>query len=407
MTLDVRWEQIEERRPLLDLLPAETDEQRFAFVTSDADGDRGVVGWGVAARIDVGVGRSRFSRARQELARAAGPPDALAFASFSFDEAEDSSVMVVPRVAITREAGLTRRMSVGPLTPADAPSTSHRFPRSRDRVRYGGSTVNDSEWIEAVGEALESIRTGVLEKVVLARDVHLWSRDPFRIDQILHDLRHEFPTCFVFVVDRLIGASPELLLERRGASVRSRALAGTARRDPNPALDAELGRALMGSKKDRHEHELARDSVITALQPHCSRLDAPDSPSILRLENVQHLATEVSGELRAGPESTPPHVLDLLADLHPTAALGGRPRQEALDAIRELEGMPRGRYGGPVGWCNNAGDGEFAIAIRCAEVAEARARLFAGAGIVAGSLPESELNETWLKLRAMMRVLER
>jgi len=132
----------------------------------------------------------------------------------------------------------------------------------------------------------------------------------------------------------------------------------------------------------------------------CEQLDVPDAPSLLRLDNVQHLGSDLVGHL-----SRPVHVLELLAGLHPTAAVGGTPRATAVDLIRELEGMDRGRYAGPVGWCTPDGDGEFAIALRCGELRGSRARLFAGAGIVAGSLPESELTETWLKLRAMSDVL--
>lgn len=403
MTLDVRWERIGEDRPLLDLLPALPDDERFALVS----GRDGVVGWGVAARIHVGTGPDRFERARNGLSTIwgrRGDEGPIAFASFTFDETDDASVMIVPRIAITRRDGVTRRMTIDG---ADADQT-RTVPASyeADRPRYAGSTVRDEDWLEAVAIAVRQIEDHAYAKVVLARDLHLWSKRPFNTTRLLHALAARFPSCRTFLVDHLLGASPELLLSRCGTTVRSRVLAGTAARSTAPTEDIALGAALLASAKDRHEHDLALTSAISALSPHCTTLDVPDTPSLVRLDNVQHLGSDLAGTLQASQGGTLPHVLDLLAQLHPTAAVGGAPREEALDAIRTLEGMRRGRYAGPVGWCTPDGDGEFAIALRCAEVRGDRARLFAGAGIVAGSLPEAELTETWLKLQAMTSALE-
>ena len=417
MSLPVRSDAIAEGRPLLDLLSEVDGEERFAFVQ---DGE-GLVGWGVAARIAVGTGPDRFVRARDELARlAGGSSEPVAFASFTFDPDDDASVMVIPRVVVSRRDGMTRRITVGDdgttaidgtidtMTGRHADGPTDGGTVGRDRPRYAGSTVRDDRWLEAVARALEEIAGGEYEKVVLARDLLLWSREPFDVDRLLHDLADRFPSCATFLVDHLLGASPERLLRRDGSQVSSRVLAGTARRDADEAEDAALGAALLASEKDRREHDLAVRSAVEALGPVCAELTEPEGPSLVRLDNVQHLGSDLSGRLDTGADlATDGHVLTLLARLHPTAAVGGAPRSRAVAAIRELEGMPRGRYAGPVGWCTPDGDGEFAIALRCAEVRGTRARLFAGAGIVAGSLPEAELTETWLKLQAMTGVLDR
>ena len=420
MSLEVVWDVVDADGPLLDLLPAlqrdMPQDERFVFVSGGPGGAEGVVGVGVAAEADVGTGPERFARARDWLAAlapdaAAGP---LAFASFTFDPSDGSSVMVVPRIALWRSAGVTRRMRVGADAsvldmPVPAPGrTAAERPDAgvRDRPRYAGSTVRDERWLEAVAEALTHIDAGRFEKVVLARDLHLWSKRPFDVARLLDDLTVRFPSCMTFLVDRLVGASPEQLLRRTGTGITSRVLAGTARRGTDDVEDARLGSALLASEKDLREHDLALRSAVDALAPFCSALQAPDAPSLVRLDNVQHLGSNVAGTLARPDGGDVPHVLDLVARLHPTAAVGGSPRGAALEAVAALEGMERGRYAGPVGWCTPDGDGEFAIALRCAEVRGERARLFAGAGIVAGSLPEEELTETWLKLQAMTGVLD-
>jgi menaquinone-specific isochorismate synthase len=399
--LIVREEQVNEHRPLLTLLPDLPDDRRFAFV----QGDAGVVGWGVAARIPVGTGPERFARAREALRRFPTDVQPVAFASFTFDEDEDASVVTIPRVTVMRRGGITRRIVIR-LDSEDArdvgPEAGNTPRRSGDRPRYAGSSLRDDAWLEVVARAVEAIDAGAYEKVVLARDLNLWSREPFDTTAILHALAERFPSCMTFLVDHLLGASPELLLRRSGGLVESRVLAGTAARGGDDAEDAVLGAALLGSDKDRREHDLALASAVASLAPSCTTLEVPDAPSLVRLDNVQHLGSDLRGRLDGGQDT---HVLKLLSDLHPTAAVGGAPRDSAVRAIRELEGMSRGRYAGPVGWCTPDGDGEFAIALRCAEVRGDRARLFAGAGIVAGSLPEAELTETWLKLRAMTGVL--
>jgi menaquinone-specific isochorismate synthase len=236
---------------------------------------------------------------------------------------------------------------------------------------------------------------------VLARDRLVYGDAAFDPPALVRRLRSRFPTCHTFHVDGLVGASPEMLIRRRGDHIDSVVLAGTAPRGDDPRTDARLGDELLASTKDLREHRPAVASVREALTPVTASLTVEPTPSLLRLANVQHLATRVDGTLAA-----PVSVLSLAGRLHPTAAVGGTPRAAALRLIAELETIDRQRYAGPVGWVDAAGDGEFAIALRCAQLDGARARLFAGAGIVAGSLPEAELEETRLKLRAMQSAFD-
>jgi menaquinone-specific isochorismate synthase len=269
-----------------------------------------------------------------------------------------------------------------------------------DRPRYAGASIPDVAWLEAVAEAVGLIEAGRLDKVVLARDYAVWSKERFDHRRVLARLQDRFPDCFVFAVDDLVGASPELLVRLKDRTVESVALAGSARRSGDPIEDEQIGKELLASAKNRHEHELTAASVGRVLGEVCERMMRDPEPVLVELANVRHLATRFHGRL-SGPSSA----LHIAGRLHPTAAVAGAPTEAALDAIRALEGMDRGRYAGPVGWMDQRGDGEFAIALRCAEISGARARLFAGAGIVEGSLPESELEETRLKLQAMLPAL--
>ncbi len=270
------------------------------------------------------------------------------------------------------------------------------------RLVHRGASLPELAWMEAVDAVAAEVRAGTgLRKAVLARDVLVDA--PERLDPRLLAARlaERFPHCWTFLVDGLIGATPELLLRRSGRTVASLVLAGSTRRGADAAEDAALAAALRDSAKDTHEHALSVASVRDVLAPLTATLRVDPEPTLLRLDNVQHLATRVEGEL-AGPATA----LDLVAALHPTAAVCGTPRDLALARIREREGMDRGRYSGPVGWVDATGDGEFGIALRCAELTPTGARLFAGAGVVGSSLPEAELDETRLKLRAMQSALE-
>jgi menaquinone-specific isochorismate synthase len=244
----------------------------------------------------------------------------------------------------------------------------------------------------------------VLEKVVLARDLVATTEAPVDVRALLLRLSARYPSCWTFAVDGLVGSTPELLVRRTGDHVVSRVLAGTSARSSDAVVDAKHAADLLASDKDRSEHELAVRSVADALGPFCSDLVVPRAPEVVRLANVQHLQTDVTGRL-AGRESA----LDLAAALHPTAAVCGTPTSLARTTIRELESMDRGRYAGPVGWIDGRGDGAFGIALRCAQVDphdERTLRMYAGCGIVAGSVPADELAEAQTKLLAVREALE-
>jgi menaquinone-specific isochorismate synthase len=404
--LTVRSRHLDDDRPLLDLPPG---ADALAWVRRG----EGLVAWGTAVRLDPGAGPDRFDLADAALRRLAADAEVddevgtlgtglVGIGSFAFDGDAPGSVLLVPRVVIGRRDGVTWCTTIDPdgAPPVAGPRAAAPPEVRRDRPRYAGSTNPDVHWLDAVATAVKRIRAGELDKVVLARDHAVWSREPFVALDLARRLTVRFPQCHTFVVEGLVGATPELLVGRRGDEVVSRALAGTAGRSDDEVEDATLGAQLLASEKDRWEHQLAAESVEQVLAPHCETLEHEREPRLLRLDNVQHLATTYRGRLTSGASS-----LALAGALHPTAAVGGTPRDRAVAMIRELERMDRGRYAAPVGWTDAAGDGEWGIALRCAELAGARARLFAGVGVVAGSLPEAELEETRLKLLAMQAAL--
>lgn len=385
---------------LIEEVPHIDDGMTFAWIR---DGE-GFIAHGVARRLMPGPGADRFLRARHlvhDTLTELGVPGAIAIGSFTFAAQQEGSVLVVP-ASLTRLVGGVRSHLVIDATavPPRAETPGDRRPVAGRRPRFAGASVTDDRWLEAVQTVLDEIAAGRAEKVVLARDQHLWARAPFDLRDIVQRLAERFPTCITFLVDGLVGASPETLVRLHGSEVSSLVLAGTAARGGSDAEDRALAERLIRSEKDRIEHQHAVDSVRELLAPLCTRLEVPSEPELLRLANVQHLASPVSGTL-----IEPMHVLELVGLLHPTAAVGGTPRDDAAALIAEHEGLDRGRYAGPVGWCDVDGNGEWAIALRCAEVRGDRARLFAGAGIVAGSVPVDELRETWLKLGAMRGVL--
>jgi menaquinone-specific isochorismate synthase len=408
------------RRPLLSLLPRGIAST--SWVTASANGeDVGLVGWGEAARAEF-AGSERFSRAQRWWAGWLADADVddevrlpgsgpVAFASFAFDPQPGRSVAVVPRVVVGRRDGVTW-LTVVAASPRDAgravdetvaslrhPAVVPEPPRD---VAYAEGSLSVPEWESAVEEAVRRIDAGELDKVVLARDVVVTAGAPIDTRHLLTRLAARYPSCWTFSVDGLVGATPEMLVRRNGDAVTSRVLAGTMRRSSDASSDASLASALLDSAKDHAEHEYAVRSVAMALAAHCTDLDVPETPRLLRLANVQHLATDVTGVLADGAPA-----LALAASLHPTAAVCGTPTERAFAVIRELEGMDRGRYAGPVGWIDSRGDGEFGIALRCAVIeADDRLRLYAGCGLVSGSQPELELAESQAKLVAMRDALE-
>jgi isochorismate synthase len=258
------------------------------------------------------------------------------------------------------------------------------------------------DWTEMVARARRRLRAGEANKVVLAREVMAHGDGPLSAGQVVRRLAARYPGCFLYLVTgsdgtAFAGASPELLVGRRGSAVRSQPMAGSARRGASAPADEELGRQLLGSAKEMAEHRATAGHVVSALAALGAQVRSAE-PHLVRLSNIQHLATTIS----AWFPGRPPGLLELAAALHPTPAVGGSPPAAALGLIRELEGMERGWYAGAVGWMDGREDGELAVAIRCGLLFADGARLYAGCGIMPDSDPEAELEETELKLQALL-----
>jgi menaquinone-specific isochorismate synthase len=408
--LVVRTIAIDDPGPLLDLLP---DVPAVSWVRRG----EGIVGWGEAARFE-STDPDRFEAAQQwwrDMVEHAVVRDEVAvpgsgpvvFGSFAFDtRSRRSSVLTVPSVVVGARAGrswVTTIAAQGVL-PAGADLAAHRA-AAPGEVTYADGSMSGADWESVVAKAVQRIAAGDVDKVVLARDLEARAAAPIDPRWLLRGLAARYPGCWTFAVDGLVGATPELLVRLERGLVHSRVLAGTIQRTGNDEHDLALAGSLARSSKDLEEHEYAVRSLAEALAPHCSSMNVPEAPFVLHLPNVMHLATDVAGVLADGATS-----LTLAAALHPTAAVGGTPTAAAIELIRELEGMDRGRYAGPVGWTDASGDGEWGIALRCAELDAQdphRLRLFAGCGIVAGSDPEAELAEADAKLVPMRDALSR
>ncbi|MGO1384377.1 MAG: isochorismate synthase [Arachnia sp.] len=329
----------------------------------------------------------------------------LAVGSFTFDpdHSEERSVLVVPEVVIGRRGGQfwmtrigngSRSLALPPLgEPLEAPIGLQLQPGS----------MSENMWMKIVGEVIRLIRTGEVDKVVLARDLLVRADGPIDARWLVNRLLQSYPTCWTYLVDGLVGATPELLIRRQGGLATSRVLAGTVSLDPKNTNSLVKAAELATSSKDVAEHEFAVESVARALEPYCSAMNVPEAPSVLPLPNVLHLATDITGV--ADPTSSS---LALAAALHPSAAVCGTPTFAARDMISELESMDRGRYAGPVGWVDSDGDGEWAIALRGGQIKQESPetiQLYAGCGLVADSDPAGELAETKAKLLPMLQAL--
>ena len=319
----------------------------------------------------------------------------------------DSSELIVPRVVVAKstsgapwvtcvagaEHEIVDALTVAPPTSAAGATFT---------IRPG---VGIETYLHAVTTIRDAVRAGHITKAVVARDIVVESSLPVDVHSLLHRLKASFGSSYRYSIDGLVGASPELLIEREGDRVASHPLAGTTPRTGDPTVDARLANELRSSAKNQVEHRVVIDMVHDTLLPWCSYLDWQPEPEVVAVANVQHLGTRVEGRL-----SDPyPHVLDMVRLLSPTPALGGHPRDAALRLIETHEGLERGRYGGAVGWCDRDGNGTWAVAIRCAEFSADRrtARLFAGGGIVADSEPAAELAETQSKFQAMLAAIIR
>ncbi len=311
--------------------------------------------------------------------------------------------LVIPRVAVGKAADGRRWVTtIDDADPTVVP-TPRPTPSAAEFAVAAAAPVE--HYLAAVTAARDAVRAGSLQKAVIAREVMVRSNTPIDVHAVLLRLRASFGSSYRYSIDGFIGASPELLVRVDGNTVESHPLAGTAPRTGDPATDARVAAELIASTKNQVEHRAVIDMVHDTLLPWCSFLDWEPEPSIVTVANVQHLGSRVEGHL-SDPR---PNVLDLVRALSPTPALGGAPRAEALALIAEVEGFERGRYGGAVGWVDAAGNGTWAVAIRCAELSADRrtARLVAGGGIVAESEPLAELAETQAKLQAMLSAIVR
>lgn len=324
----------------------------------------------------------------------------LAFGAFAFDASSaQTSVLIVPEVIVGREGGqcwVTRIWPTGGTRPEIPLALRPLGNEYRISLLPGALTADG--YRAAVGEAVDRIAAAELNKVVLARD--LTGRLPAESDlrRAVSELALGYPDCWTYAVDGLVGSSPETLIRANHGEVNARVLAGTMSRGADAASDLEAALHLATSSKDGDEHAFAVQSVLASLRPHTSHLTTSEIPFTVKLPNLWHLATDVEGTLSDGSNS-----LDLIAAMHPTAAVAGTPTETALALIRELEPFDRGRYAGPVGWVGADGDGEWAIALRCAQVTPAGdVTAYAGCGIVLDSEPDRELAETRMKFRPIV-----
>ena len=403
----------------LSFVRAGSDRFEGVFYFSSPDGSA-AGGLGIASKAS-GSGVERFGQVRSIVDEWSIPEPFRVFTGFSFApdgprsepwSSFGASDAVLP-IATAVRRGRERLLLVALPPDVDVSDVSSllgtlRTPPEPPYPNLGDHTLEScppvSEWTSAVAEAVDAIHNDALRKVVLARSVVVRSDDaPDGFDLVSH-LERSYRQCFSFGWRvngaTFVGASPELLVRLDGGVVTSNPLAGSARRGEGEAEDRLLADELMHSEKDGIEHRYVVDDVAERLRPFVKVLDVPDHPSLKRMATVQHLSTQISGTTRSGT-----HVLDLVDALHPTPAVGGTSRAAAQAFIDRAEGFDRGWYSGGIGWFNAAGDGEFAINLRCGLLEGTRAHVFAGAGIVEDSRPELELNETRLKLRPMLELL--
>jgi isochorismate synthase len=361
----------------------------------------GLAGRGVAARVPSDDGPALLASIEHDD-RAGGSGGPVAVGWVPYDPAGDGE-LVVPRVTLRKLADGRRLLTVVDGADETLPAP---HPPQPSAASYAIEAVTPVDhYLAAVAAARDAVRRADITKAVIAREIAVTADQPIDRHGVLQRLKASFGTSYRYAVDGLIGASPELLVEVDGQAVRAHPLAGTAPRTGDVTLDAEIAAALVDSTKNQVEHRVVIDVVHDTLLPWCSFLDWEPDPSIVTVANVQHLGTRIEGVL----STPPPNVLELVRALSPTPAVGGHPRAEAMDLIAAVEGVDRGRYAGAVGWLDAAGNGTWAVTLRCAELSADghRARLIAGGGIVADSEPLAELAETQAKFQAMLSALIR
>ncbi len=395
---------IEDPGDLIDFLP---DRGGIAFLR----GDEGMVAWGEVARFETDsldaadIWWEEFIADVEHASDAWDTPAAgpVAFGSFAFDpdHSQQSSVLIVPEVIVGRRQGVCWVTRMGPACDEQKPLVRQPEPTPPGEIAFSDGAFGSLQWRKLVGDVVTRIEAGDVEKVVLARELVASTSDPIDPRWPLRWLSANYPKCWTYWVDDLLGSSPEMLVRRRDGLVASKVLAGTIRRSGGDDT-GRLAMLLTQSGKDLAEHEFAVASVAGALQPYCGGLNVPEAPYVLQLPNVMHLATDITAAARPGATS-----LALAAALHPSAAVCGTPTHLARDIINESEQLDRGRYAGPVGWIDAEGDGEWAIALRCGRLDPDLhlMHLYAGCGIVAGSDPDEELIETVAKFVPMRDAL--
>jgi len=385
----------------------------FDVSTTWIRGGEGLVGFGVYKKFEVS-GEDRFKKAhkwwQQILAEftiqnnvhgiGTGP---ILFTSFAFDP-KDTSELIIPKIIIGQRNGKSWITWIGDQKQPDIRKIE--ISSQSGEITWANGTVEEEKWRNQVSKAIDAIKSGRLEKVVLARDLKANSTTKIDLNNLLQKLEIEYPSTWVFLVDGLVGATPELLVRLNKSLITSRVLAGTIQKTGNEDRDLALAASLAKSSKDLEEHEYAVKSVADSLAPFCSSTNVPESPFVLHLSNVMHLATDVTGVLNDSTKQA--DIFTLIENLHPTAAVCGTPTNVAKKLISGLETMNRSRYAGPVGWIDAQGDGEIAIALRCGELSDGNKsiRIFAGCGIVAGSDPITEYAESQAKLMPMRTALE-
>lgn len=378
--------------PPADLLD-ELDPDGFAWLE---DGN-GFVASGTAARVTAADARAVLARIDVDDPLVRPGTGALAVGALPFDAVATGELVIPARVVGVdgdRGAWCTEIGAPSPVRAPQPPAATRFTVESR---------VDRASWRAQVHTLLDAIAAGTLVKAVLAREVVVSSDAPFDTRAVAKRLRRTQGGCFVFAADGLVGATPELLVQRRGPTVVSRPMAGTIARGATGPADAAAEAALAASAKDGWEHRLVVDAVAEDLRGAGVDVTTVTGPQVARLATMSHLATTITGHFE---RSTPAiSALELACELHPTPAVGGEPREVALTLLRELEPFDRHRYAGPVGWVDARGDGTWGVALRCAEIDGLQARLVAGAGIVAGSDPDVEWAETQAKLVPMLQAL--
>jgi salicylate biosynthesis isochorismate synthase/menaquinone-specific isochorismate synthase len=373
--------------------------------------------------------RALSAAALQDPVQSPSGSGLIAVGGFAFDDEGGAGVewagfepasLTVPEISLARGHGqttLTVNLDVAPDdTVQDAlERASARVAELRQRPLplvdpspIGSYRVHSpmapSHYEQAVSSAVAAIKEGRIEKLVLAREVKVQAPGTYDTGAVLGLLREEFPSCYVFAVGRgdatFLAASPELLVRREGQRASTVALAGSIGRSADPAVDDHLGERLLRSTKDREENAIVARTISRVLSPHAVWVTAAPEPVLVKVANIQHLATPIRAQL-----ASPVPVVELAGALHPTPAVGGEPRALATELIPALEGLDRGWYAGAIGWTDGTGDGELCVALRCALLRGAEARLYAGCGIVRDSDPAAELTETEIKLGALLPAL--